>query len=90
MLTRLAAAGAVALAAAGCGAQLGSGETHGVNIPGQYVTVRVPEGTSIQQAQIVARQRCGVPVGFIVLEETRGDLRIYRCIQPRPGPFRGG
>jgi len=81
MLKRFAAAITVAIGLAGCGAQLGSGEMHGLNIPGQYVTVRMGEGMSIQRAQVIARQRCGVGVGFIVLEEARDDLRIYRCVR---------
>jgi len=90
MLKRLAVAGAIALGVAGCGAQLGSGEAGGLNIPGQYVTVRVPEGTSIQHAQVIARQRCGFGTGFIQLEEVRGDLRIYRCIETGDGRYRIG
>ncbi len=84
MMLKTTAVVLAALALAGCGSAPFSGESAGLNIPGQYVTVRTGEGTSIQRAEVIARQRCGQPGGDIVLDDVQGDVRTYRCIEMWP------
>jgi hypothetical protein len=89
MIAKLLATAALGLALAGCAAPEGPYPTPAGSLPGaafvsDYVTVRVPEGASIQDAQAVARMMCRMESGFIRLEEVNDDLRTYNCIRIGP------
>jgi|GEM_PF-831713 len=85
MIPKMVATALLGLALAGCAAAEGPQPTPAGSLPmaafvSDFVTVRVPEGASIQDAQAVARMMCRMESGFIQLDEVEGDLRTYRCI----------